>query len=58
MPIKTWERMGFTREDLVPTNLRFAAFHREAIYMARKTSVTVLQMGARNLWSNFLVVGT
>ena len=21
MPIKTWERMGFTSEDLVPTNL-------------------------------------
>ena len=25
MPIKTWERMGFTREDLIPTNLRLAA---------------------------------
>ena len=22
MPIKFWERMGFTREDLIPTNLR------------------------------------
>ena len=22
MPIKIWERMGFTREDLIPTNLR------------------------------------
>ena len=25
MSIKTWERMGFTREDLIPTNLRLAA---------------------------------
>ena len=25
MPIKTWERMGFTREDLIQTNLRLAA---------------------------------
>ena len=25
MPIKTWERTGFTREDLIPTNLRLAA---------------------------------
>ena len=25
MPIKTWERMGLTREDLIPTNLRLAA---------------------------------
>ena len=24
MPIKTWEKMGFTREDLIPTNLRLA----------------------------------
>ena len=22
MPIKTWERIGFTREDLIPTKLR------------------------------------
>ena len=32
MPIKTWERMGFTREDLIPTNLRLAAANRGAIY--------------------------
>ena len=25
MPIKPWERMGFTREDLIPMNLRLAA---------------------------------
>ena len=24
MPIETWERMGFMREDLIPTNLRLA----------------------------------
>ena len=31
MPIKTWERMCLTREDLVPTNLRLAAANRGAI---------------------------
>ena len=25
MPIKTWERIIFTREDLIPTKLRFTA---------------------------------
>ena len=45
MPIKTWERMGFTTEDLIPTNFRLAAANRGAIYM-----------GGRNLWMNFLVV--
>ena len=31
MPIKTWQKMGFTREDLIPTNLRFAAANRGVI---------------------------
>ena len=31
MPIKTWQRMGFTREELIPTNLRFAAANRGVI---------------------------
>ena len=56
MPIKTWERMGFTREDLIPTNLRLAAANRGAIYIAGKTPITVLHMGGRDLWMSFLVV--
>ena len=38
MPIKTSERMGFTREDLIPTNLRLAAANRRAIYVAGRTT--------------------
>ena len=34
MPIKTWERMGLTREDLIPTSIRLAAANRGAIYVA------------------------
>ena len=49
MPIKTWERMGFTRKDLIPTNLRQAAANRGAIYVARRTPTTVLYMGGRDL---------
>ena len=45
MPIKTWERMGFTREDLIPRNLRLAAANRGAIYVAGRTPITVLHMG-------------
>ena len=56
MPIKTWERMGFTTEDLIPMNLRLAATNRGAIYVAGKTPITVLQMGGRDLWMSFLVV--
>ena len=56
MPIKTWETMGFTREDLIPKNLRLAAANRGAIYVAGRTPITVLQMGGRDLWMSFLVV--
>ena len=56
MPTKTWERMGFAREDLVPTNLRLAAANRGAIYVAGRTPIMILQMGGRDLWMSFLVV--
>ena len=56
MPIKAWERMGFTREDLIPTNLRLAAANRGALYVAGRTPITVLHMGGRDLWMSFLVV--
>ena len=56
MPIKTWERMGFTREDPIPTNLRLAAANRGAVYMAGRTPIMVLHMGGSDLWMSFLVV--
>ena len=56
MPIKTWGRMGFTREDLIPTNLRLTAANRGAIYVAGRTPINVLHMGGRDLWMSFLVV--
>ena len=55
-PIKTWERMGFAREDLIPTNLRSAGANRGAIYVAGRKPITALHMGGRDLWMSFLVV--
>ena len=49
MPIKTWEKMGFTREDLIPTNLRLMAGNRVAVYVAGRTPITVLHLGGRDL---------
>ena len=43
MPIKTWERIGFTREDLIPTNLRLAAA------IDKNSNNSPPQVG-RNLW--------
>ena len=42
--------MGFTREDLITTNLRLAAANRGSIYVAGRTPITVLHMGGRDLW--------
>ena len=56
MPIKSWEKMGFTWEDLIPTNLRLAAANLGAIYVAGRTPITVLQMGGRDLWMSFVMV--
>ena len=56
MPIKIWERMGFARDDLIPTNLRLAAANRGAVYVAGRTPITVLHIGGRDLWISFLVV--
>ena len=56
MPIKTWERMGLTRQDLIPTNLRLAAANRGAIYVAGRTPIMVLNMGGRDLLMSFQVV--
>ena len=56
MPIKTWKKIGFTREDLIPTNLRLAAANQGAIYVAGRTPITVFHMGGRDLWISFLVV--
>ena len=44
MPVKIWERTGFTREDLNPTNLGLAAANRGAIHVAGRTPITVLHM--------------
>ena len=55
-PSKTWERMGFTREDLISTNLQLAAANRGATYLAGRTPITVLHVGGRDLWMSFLVV--
>ena len=54
--LDTGESMGFTREDLIPTNLRLAAANRGAIYVAGRTPITVCHMGGRDLWMIFLVV--
>ena len=55
IPIKTWERLGFTIDDLIPTYLRLAAVICGAIYGVKRTPIRVLQMRGRNVRMSFLV---
>ena len=41
MAIMTWERIGSTREELIPMSIRLAAANRGAIYKARRTPITM-----------------
>ena len=54
MPIKNWEKIVFTSDDLIPTNLRLAAANRGATYVAGRTPIIVLKVGDANLWTGFL----
>ena len=56
MPVKTWERMGFTTEDLIPTNRRLAAANRGATHLAGRATITLLHIGGRHKWMSFLLV--
>ena len=49
-------KMGLTRKDLVPTNLRLAGANRGATYVAGRTPITVLHMGGSDLWMSLLVI--
>ena len=46
IPIKTWERMGFNKDDLIEGALRVLG----------RTPIIALNLGERNLWMSFLVV--
>ena len=44
IPIETWERMGFNKDDLIDSRIRLS------------TAIIALNLGERNLWMSFLVV--
>ena len=56
MPVSTYNKMGFDRSDLIPTNIRMAAANQGAIYLTGRTPIISLQLRGRHLWMSFLVV--
>ena len=56
MPIETWNRMGFDRDDLIDSRIRLSAANKEALRVLGRTPIIALNLGERNLWMSFLVV--
>ena len=56
MPIETWERMGFDKEDLIDSRIRLSAANKGALRVLGRTPIIALNLGERNLWMSFLVV--
>ena len=56
LPIETWERMGFNKNDLIDSRIRLSAANKGALRLLDRTPILALSPGERNLWMSFLVV--
>ena len=56
IPIETWERMGFNKDDLTDSRIRLSAANKGALRVLGRTPIIALSLGERNLWMSFLVV--
>ena len=56
IPIETWERMGFNKDDLIDSRIRLSAVNKGALRVLGRTPIIALNLGERNLWMSFLVV--
>ena len=56
IPIETWERMGFNKNDLIDSRIRLSAANKGALRVLGRTTIIALNLGERNLWMSFLAV--
>ena len=56
IPIETWERMGFDKDDLIDSRIRLSAANKGALRVLGRTPIMALNLGERNQWMSFLVV--
>ena len=56
IPIETWRRMGFDKDDLIDSRIRLSAANKGALRVMGRTQIIALNLGERNLWMSFLVV--
>ena len=56
IPIETWRRMGFDKEDLIDSRIRLSAANKGALRVLARTPIIALNLGERKLWMSFFVV--
>ena len=56
IPIETWERMGFDKDDLIDSRIRLSAANKNAPRVLGRAPLIALKLGERNLWMSFLVM--
>ena len=56
LPIETWERMGFNKDDLIDSRIRLSAANKGALRVLGRMPIIALNLGEHNLWMSFLVV--
>ena len=56
IPIETWNRMGFDRDDLIDSRIWLLAANKGALRVLGRTPIITPNVGERNLWMSFLVV--
>ena len=56
IPIQTWERMGFDKDDSIDSRIRLSAAKKGALRVLGRTPIIALNLVERNLWISFLVV--
>ena len=56
IPIETWERMDFNKDDMLDSRIRLSAANKGALRVLGRTPIIALNLGESNLWMSFLVV--
>ena len=49
IPIETWERLGFDKDDLIDSRIRLSAANKKALWVLGRTPIISLNLGDRNL---------
>ena len=55
IPIETWRKLGFDKDDLIKLRIRLSAANKAALRVLGRTPIIVLNLVKRSLWMSFLV---